>query len=292
MHRPRRPRRLALAFLPAFLLVLALGGVAAARAATVEVQIAGLRFLPDALTIAVGDTVTWTNDDSAQHDVVAVDGAFRSAYLGRGERFSFTAATPGTFAYYCSIHPFMKATLVVEGGARGPRSFPETGKAVGGAFLAYWEATGGLAIHGFPLSDEFMQVLEDGREYRVQYFERTRLEYHPEAAGTPFEVQLGQFGRRIHPADPPVPAEAGATYFAETGHNLSEGFLAYWGANGGLALFGFPISEPITERLEDGREYRVQYFERARFEYHPENLAPFDILLGQFGRRILAEAGR
>ncbi|MEO5951914.1 MAG: sortase, partial [Chloroflexia bacterium] len=58
---------------------------------------------------------------------------------------------------------------------------------------------------------------------------------------------------------------------------------------GGLAQFGYPISEEFVETLEDGKPYTVQYFERARFELHPENAAPYTILLGQFGRRILGD---
>ncbi len=168
------------------------------------------------------------------------------------------------------------------------RCFAETGQCVGGRFLAVWAAQGGVAIHGYPLSGPLTEVLEDGHEYTVQYFERSRLEYHPENA-PPYDLLLGQFGRRLHPADPPVAPVADATYFAETGHNLSGRFGDYWRAHGGLAQFGYPLSEEFTERLAEHREYRVQYFERARFEYHPENAAPYDVLLGQFGRRILGE---
>ncbi|MFN8665551.1 MAG: hypothetical protein U0075_26975, partial [Thermomicrobiales bacterium] len=71
------------------------------------------------------------------------------------------------------------------------------------------------------------------------------------------------------------------------GHNVPNDFMAYWNANGGLPQFGFPLSEVITETLEDGKPYQVIYFERARFERHPENVAPYNVLLGQFGRRIL-----
>ena len=169
--------------------------------------------------------------------------------------------------------------------------FAETGRCVRGPFLTYWQRHGGLAINGYPLSDEFVEVLEDGRAYEVQYFERVRLEHHPENP-PPFDMLLGQFGRRIRPADPPAAPLPGQEYFAETGHNLGDGFLAYWQANGGLPQFGYPISEVFEERLEDGKVYRVQYFERARFEYHPESQAPYDILLGQFGRRILAQVER
>ena len=83
----------------------------------------------------------------------------------------------------------------------------------------------------------------------------------------------------------------GATFFAATGHNVGARFGTYWQANGGLAQFGYPLSEEFWEILEDGGRYRVQYFERARFEYHPENVPPYDVLLGQFGRRILNWGG-
>jgi hypothetical protein len=171
--------------------------------------------------------------------------------------------------------------------------FAETGYCLAGSFLAYWQANGGLAQFGFPLTPERWEVLEDGKPYVVQYFERARFEHHPENSA-PYDVLLGQFGRRLYLLDPSrprsnaAPPVAGATYFEETGHNLGGRFRDYWLANGGLPQFGFPLSEEIRERLEDGREYTVQYFERARFEHHPENSAPYDVLLGQFGRRLLA----
>jgi hypothetical protein len=172
-----------------------------------------------------------------------------------------------------------------------PRCFAETGHCVRGRFLTHWTTWGGLAINGYPISDEFVQILEDGRPYLVQYFERTRLELHPENS-YPHDVLLGQFGRRFHPADPPVARQPGALYFAETGHNLQGRFAAYWEAHGGLMQFGFPLSEELAERLEDGRIYRVQYFERARFEYHPEHEgSAYEVQLGQFGRAILGPTG-
>ena len=172
--------------------------------------------------------------------------------------------------------------------------FPQTGHNLGGRFRDYWLANGGLAVYGLPISEEFVEVSPtDGREYTVQYFERNRFEYHPENAA-PYDVLLGQFGRRIHGgADPPVPAIEGAAYFPETGHNITRPeFAAFYAANGGLPQFGYPLTEEFTERLEDGNEYRVQYFERARFEWHPDKPVPFQVLLGQFGRRILSETGR
>jgi hypothetical protein len=174
------------------------------------------------------------------------------------------------------------------GGQCAGRLFPETGKCLNEPFLSYWNAHGQLPINGYPISEEFVETLEDGKAYTVQYFERVRMEHHPENQ-PPYDVLLGQFGRLIHPADPPVPEKPGARYFPETGHNVEGSFLNYWTANGGLPQFGFPISEEFVETLEDGKAYTVQYFERARFEYHPENQPPYDVLLGQFGRRILGD---
>ncbi len=73
--------------------------------------------------------------------------------------------------------------------------------------------------------------------------------------------------------------------FPETGKTISGDFLAYWTANGGLAQQGYPISDVVSEvNPTDGRTYQVQYFERARFELHPENVAPYNVLLGLLGR--------
>ena len=175
------------------------------------------------------------------------------------------------------------------GGTPPTRCFPQTGYCVGGEFLDYWERHGGLALNGYPISDPLIRKLDDGRVYRVQYFERVRLEAHPEMIDPQQRVQLGQFGRSIHGGvDPAVPPREGATYFAETGHNLTGRFGSYWELNGGLAQFGYPLTEEIEERI-GATSYRVQYFERARFEYHPENATPNDLLLGQFGREILVQ---
>jgi hypothetical protein len=178
---------------------------------------------------------------------------------------------------------------VVPGGPPAEECFTETGRCIAGRFLDRWRATGGATINGFPLSAGFDQVLEDGKGYRVQYFERVRLELHPENP-VPYDILLGQFGRRIRPIDPPVRPDPDAPeYFPETGHNVSGLFYQHW-REYGVTQFGYPISEVVTETLEDGKTYRVQYFERARFEWHPENPAPYDVLLGQFGRRILGGA--
>lgn len=77
------------------------------------VSIAGFSFQPAAITVAVGTTVTWTNDDSTSHTVTADDASFDSGSLAKGATFKQTFATAGTFAYHCSIHSSMKGTVTV-----------------------------------------------------------------------------------------------------------------------------------------------------------------------------------
>jgi len=98
-------------------------------------------------------------------------------------------------------------------------------------------------------------------------------------------------GRANGGPEPPTDPQLGRTFFATTGHNVAPDFLAYWQANGGLAQFGYPLTEEILEGFGP-QTYTVQYFERARLERHPENAPPYDILLGQFGRDILVQADR
>src|SRR5207248_2932021 len=76
----------------------------------------------------------------------------------------------------------------------------------------------------------------------------------------------------------------GSVLFKETGKRLGGTFLDYWNKHGGLAQQGFPISDEFSEKSDlNGKVYRVQYFERAVFEYHPENKPPYDVLLSQLG---------
>ncbi len=91
---------------------------------------------------------------------------------------------------------------------------------------------------------------------------------------------------------PPFESSTDRIYFPQTVHSLAYGFLYYWLKNGGLARFGYPITEEFDEvNPADGRIYTVQYFERARFEYHPEYKGtPYEVLQGLLGRE--ATAGR
>jgi hypothetical protein len=82
---------------------------------------------------------------------------------------------------------------------------------------------------------------------------------------------------------PTIPGNGSRT-FPETGKSVKGIFLDYWTTHGGLPQQGFPISELLTEVSDlDGKAYTIQYFERAIFEYHPENQPPYNVLLSQLG---------
>jgi len=173
----------------------------------------------------------------------------------------------------------------------GSQAFPETGKAVKGIFLDYWRSNGGLTQQGFPISDLITEKSDlDGKTYVVQYFERAVFEYHPEQSDPRFQVLLSQLGtfqyRKKYPNGAPNqrPSTINPRRFNETGKTVGGKFREYWEKNGGLAQQGLPISDEFVEKSDlNGREYLVQYFERAVMEYHPENQAPYDVLLSQLG---------
>jgi beta propeller repeat protein len=170
------------------------------------------------------------------------------------------------------------------------RLFPETGQPVTGLFLDYWDAHGALPQQGFPISPLIGEVSDlDGKPYTVQYFERAVFEYHPQNT-PPHDVLLSQLGTfrygRKYPEGAPgqTPNRANGQLFAETGHWLGGRFREYWEQHGGLPQQGFPISDEFTEVSDlNGKPYKVQYFERAVFELHPENPPPNDVLLSQLG---------
>lgn len=99
----------------------------AAQQAAQAVEIMGYAFQPATLTINAGDTVVWTNHDTAPHNVVVTNGPekFTSPTLQQGQTYSYTFTKPGTYSYYCSIHPDMKASVTVSG-TTPPTTTPPT----------------------------------------------------------------------------------------------------------------------------------------------------------------------
>lgn len=184
------------------------------------------------------------------------------------------------------------------------RCFPETGFCIAGRMREFWEQQGGLPVFGFPITPQQEELVE-GQPRQVQWFERNRLELHPENP-RPYDVLLGRLGADLlsqHGRDwhtfPKSEPQAGCRFFPETGHNVCDDILVAWRANGlemdelpgkseaeNLALFGLPLSAARSETLSDGNQYTVQWFERARFELHPENAPPYHVLLGLMGSEV------
>jgi YVTN family beta-propeller protein len=185
------------------------------------------------------------------------------------------------------------------------RCFQETGMCIAGRIREFWEQNGGLPVFGFPVAPQQEQAIE-GRSLQAQWFERTRLELHPDNP-RPYDVALGRLGAqrlgqqgRNWFALPKSEPQTGCRFFAETGHNICGAVLSAWRAHGlefdgrrgtsereSLALFGLPLGDARPE-VVDGVERTVQWFERARFELHPENARPYDVLLGLLGNEIQA----
>jgi len=171
------------------------------------------------------------------------------------------------------------------------RYFDQTGCTVQGQFLVYWEEHGGLAQFGYPLTNQFYDPprLFSNDLPLVQYFERARFEYHPENQ-PPNDVLLTLLGSQLYKEKYPFgasnqqPNNNNPYFFAQTGKSLGGKLRTYWESHGGLAAQGYPISNEFQEVAVDGKSYTVQYFERAVFEYHPENVSTaYEVLLAPLG---------
>ena len=205
--------------------------------------------------------------------------------------------------------------------ASDDRCFAETGFCISGQIRSYWERNGGLPVFGFPTS-EFRSMDIEGKPFMAQNFERNRLELHPENKA-PYDVLIGRVGAlnitALEQAGNTNPViflaeDYDTTAFADgklfknspkmvkffppTKFFVTDqfGFLQYWQTHGlqldgkksiseaeSLALFGLPLTVAFTS--ESG--YVTQIFERARFEYHPENPEPYKVLLGLLGNEFL-----
>jgi hypothetical protein len=188
------------------------------------------------------------------------------------------------------------------------RCFPETGQCISGRIRAFWEENGGLSVFGYP-TDPQGEIQIEGKAFQAQLFERNRLELHPENQ-RPYDVLLGRLGAdrlaqqgRDPFTFPKTGAQPGCRFFPETEHNVCGDVLTAWHASGlefdgkrgkseaeNLALFGLPLSDLQTENIQ-GKDYQVQWFERARFELHPENAPPYNVLLGLLGNEIRDNGG-
>lgn len=234
-----------------------------------------------------------------------------TAYGLLNERVQW-AASGGSMMRYSDER--LPTAPLPEGTEADARYFPQTGHyIVEQAFLDYYEGHGldlgdrgisdreSLALFGFPVSESFPEINPDtGEVLTVQYFERARFEYHPNNPD-PYKVLLGRLSANSlirqgrNPANAPAPmgTPAGCTTFNETPYALCPPFQAFWNRSGGLPVFGFPLTSAADDvSATDGKTYQTQWFERERFEYHPENRGtPYEILLGLLGSEELRVRG-
>jgi lipoprotein-anchoring transpeptidase ErfK/SrfK len=152
-------------------------------------------------------------------------------------------------------------------------------------FLAHWRSSNGPLTLGAPITPS----LDEGG-LTVQYFERGRLELHPEYGGAVLRGRLGAeyaaaLWKGFAPPAPLAAEAAGARHFAETGYALDAPFRAFWEAAGGMDVFGLPISAPTWEYV-GAQPALVQYFERARLEHYPGASPDAAVQIGALGRDL------
>ncbi len=173
-----------------------------------------------------------------------------------------------------------------------------------------------MPVFGYPITPARNEGNRDtGETYRTQWFERNRFELHSENQ-PPYDVLLGRLGDDLLLARgvnwhrlPPAEASAGCMWFGETRHNVCDqgnglGFRTYWMTHGlefdgrqgksydeNLALFGYPLTEAYMDTNPDGDHVLMQWFERARFEWHPQNPDQYKVLLGRLSAEMLGTPG-
>jgi hypothetical protein len=159
------------------------------------------------------------------------------------------------------------------------RYFPETGHWVTDEFLAMYEnIPNPIMLYGAPITEAF----EDNQGKKVQYFEKVRFELDPTLPSN-IQVKISPLGELLYEEG----RKFGLTLnnpacrdFPETGHSICYAFLTFFEANGGLNQFGYPISD-----FEDHNGRIMQYFQKARLEWHPENPRGQWVTVGNLGLR-------
>lgn len=172
----------------------------------------------------------------------------------------------------------------------GGRYYSETGHTLDARFVAFFDDHGGEAILGYPITDSF---IDPRSGWQIQYLENARLELAPDQGSGFVGVRLSALGEALGGWEPPlaadqIPASADATcrYFPESGHAVCHAFLDYYLANGGPALFGYPISE---FKLEGERI--IQYFQAFRLDWYPEVSEGSQVRPATLGRDHFAVMG-
>lgn len=192
--------------------------------------------------------------------------------------------------------------------------FSQTGHNLAEPFLTFWRDNGRSVFVGDPISEPIVKG-----DLTIQYFTKARLEARGDTVargdiGTEYLTNLG-IALNERPWRPRLLRGSDLdessttpytrlsnitfkdnpddhTFFAQSGHTLNSSFKLAWENNGGLSRFGYPISEEFGETSPiDGKVYTTQYFERARFEYHPEISNNYSVVLTPIGATIAAAHG-
>jgi hypothetical protein len=174
-----------------------------------------------------------------------------------------------------------------------PTITPGVAPEIDALFRPYYDQYGGQDVFGLPVSNAFLDQTS-GRT--VQWFQRARLEYWPELANAGYSVLGSRVGatyideqKILFPTQQPFVNLEQVRYFAQTGHGLTQPFLNFWLRYDGMRVLGYPISDQLNEMLPDNQLHTVQYFERGRLEYHPQNPDPNQqVQLGLLGQNLYA----
>jgi hypothetical protein len=190
---------------------------------------------------------------------------------------------------------------------------PSISNCIESSFVDYWELNGELPVFGYPITEaSHQEQLDSDQAVFTQWFERGRLEIHPDNP-EPYTILMGRLGAdrlrqlgwdpALEPRDT-SPIE-GCLWFEETGFNVCNqtnnlGFKQYWENHGlnipdldpyqqSLQLFGLPITAARYETNASGHYVLTQWFERARFEWHPSQPDEYKVLLGLLGNEIIGK---
>ncbi|MBA3943734.1 MAG: hypothetical protein H0X37_04140 [Herpetosiphonaceae bacterium] len=186
-------------------------------------------------------------------------------------------------------------------------TIPGITNCIAGRFNLFWNVNGSLPVFGYPIAPQRVELNPDTQtNYQTQWFERNRFEQHPENVA-PYDVLLGRLGAERLQAEgrdwhnepnTDNPLGGSCQHFDVTNRDVCGAFLTYWLGHGlhdplldsygrSLALFGLPLTGVKSETNPNGDTVLTQWFERGRFEWHPNNPDPYKVELGLLGKEVL-----
>ncbi len=164
------------------------------------------------------------------------------------------------------------------------------------ALAGFWSSNGGADLFGQPLSVVLDETKAGGERLLAQYFDCMRLEYRTPSGGVPAHVRTGRLSLEAQTTGSPATLlpkslRGAQAVFTHNGTRVStpQAFFNFWARNGGMPIFGYPVSPVLVDMLAGGRTVIAQYFECARFEYHPEYGGTLrEVQLAPLGAQVFA----